>query len=299
MANYLKEHRHTSPLRRLFGSAAFLLAIGSVVPTAHAQWAVNDAQANGTLQQIQANTKLTSEKASDIDQQTVNMNQVLGTTTGDGSTINGNINAINEKLKIGTYDEKQPGARVKNPEKALPADTTKLDDGTRCKAVAQPQQATCQNIVDLENAQYQYMLTMYKNTETRDAMLRELLKERAAIQANDPNQFGKLEDNTNKLTALYNLIALDQQQMQTVNYAYEANLRYLRAQQTMAANAANTGKKPSEWGSISLPGIGDVDIGNAISGLATGATLKASLDGVQSSKPDGMQTLSIGKSNGF
>ncbi|SFW62916.1 hypothetical protein [Luteibacter sp. UNCMF366Tsu5.1] len=284
--------RQNALLHRLLGAAAFALALSLAAPAAHAQWAVNDANANATLKQIETHTNDTVTQTTDI-------NSVLGKTLGDGSTVNGNINAINEKLKIGTYDEKQPGARVKDPTQTLPEDTTKLDDGTRCKAVAQPQQATCQQIVDIENAQYQYMLTMYKNTATRDAMLRELLKERAAIQASDANQFGKLEDNTNKLTALYNLIALDQQQMQTVNYAYEANLRFLRAKQTIAANAASTGKQPSDWGSISLPGIGDVNIGSAISGLATGAALKASLDGVQSAKPSGMQTLSIGDSNGF
>ena len=284
--------RQNSLLHRLLGAATFSLALSLAAPAAHAQWAVNDANANATLKQIETHTKDTVTQTTDI-------NTVLGKTLGDGSTVNGNINAINEKLKIGTYDQKQPGDRVKDPAQALPADTTTLDDGTRCKAVAQPQQATCQQIVNIENAQYQYMLTMYKNTQTRDEMLRELLKERAAIQSNDPNQFGKLEDNTNKLTALYNLIALDQQQMQTVNYAYEANLRFLRAKQTLSANAASTGKPPSDWGSISLPGIGDVNIGSAISGLATGAALKASLDGVQSSKPEGMQTLSIGESNGF
>ena len=174
-----------------------------------------------------------------------------------------------------------------------------LDDGTRCKAIAEKQQDTCKEIVALENAQYQYMLTMYKNTATRDSMLRELLKERSEITASDANQFGKLEDNTNKLTALYNLIALDQQQMQTVNYAYEANLRYLRSKQTIAANAASTGKDPSKWDSISLPGLGDVNVGSAISGLATGAALKISLEGAQTTRPAGMQTLSIGESNGF
>jgi hypothetical protein len=299
MAIQIEKYRQTSSLRRFLGAAALLLALGSVAPVAHAQWAVNDATANSTLERIQTNTNKTAEKTTDIDKQTTDMNTVLGKTVGDGSTINGNINAINEKLKIGTVKESQPGARVLDPVKVLPADSTVLDDGTRCKAVAQPQRDTCQQIVDLENAQYRYMLTMYKNTATRDSMLRELLKERSEITAQDANQFGKLEDNTNKLTALYNLIALDQQQMQTVNYAYEANLRFLRSQQTIAANAASTGKNPSKWDSISLPGIGDVNIGSAISGLATGAALKASLDGVQSDKPEGMQTLNIGKSNGF
>ncbi|MDQ0010331.1 hypothetical protein J2T07_002521 [Luteibacter jiangsuensis] len=285
--------RRTSLLRRLLGGGTFLIALLAATPAAQAQWAVNDADANTKLGQIEQHTNDTVSQTKDI-------NKVLGQTgDGDGKTINANLDAINKKFKIGQYKDTQPGPRVADPKKALPEDSTQLDDGTRCKAVAEPQQANCKLIVDLENAQYQYMLTMYKNTKTRDDMLRELLKERQAIGADDPNQYGKLEDNTNKLTALYNLIALDQQQMQTVNYAYEANLKYLRSQQTLAANAANTGKKPSEWGSIQLPGVGDVDIGSAISGLATGAVLSETLKGVQSDKPSGMQTLSIGESNGF
>lgn len=292
--------RLSSPTRRLLGVATLVLGLALGAPAAHAQWQVNDAAANTTLEKIQTNTSNTVTEAQNIKQQAEYMNQVLGKTTdGDGKTMNANLNAINQKLKIGEYKDTQPGPRVKDPEKNLPADSTKLDDGKRCDAVAEPQQANCKLIVDLENAQYQYMLTMYKNTATRDAMLRELLKEREGIQPDDPSQFGKLEDNTNKLTALYNLIALDQQQMQTVNYAYEANLRYLRSQQTLAANAAATGKTPDQWGSIQLPGIGNVNIGTALSGLATGVALKGALDGVQSDRPSGMQTLKIGESNGF
>lgn len=292
-------NRARTAIHRLLGGTTFLLVLGLAAPSAHAQWAVVDAEANETLSTIQTNTSNTATNTKDTVTQTKDINQVLG-TTGDGNnkTINANLNAINQKLFIGTYSSTQPGPRVKDPAKALPADTTKLDDGKHCDLVAKPQQETCKAIVDLQNAQYQYMLTMYQNTKTRDDMLRELLKERESITADDEKQFGKLEDNTNKLTALYNLIALDQQQMQTVNYAYEANLKYLRSQQTQAAQSASTGKQPSDWG-IDLPIIGDVDIGQAISGLATGAALKIALDGAQSKTPDGMQKLQISESTSY
>lgn len=272
--------------RRLLGAASLLLLF-AVAPAAHAQWEVNDADANATLQQIRKDTQ--------------SANTALGTPQdGGGHSMNNNLDAINRKLVIGTYDASQPGPRVADPNPALPAaGGTALDDGTACKTVAQPQQETCNQIVTIQNAQYQYMLTMYANSKVRDDMLRTLLKERESISADDPNQYGRLENNTNKLTALYNLIALDQQQMQSVNYAYDANLRYLRATQTLGAVSAATGKKKMDLGTLSIPGLGDIDVGSAIAGLATGAALKTALTAVQTSEPSGMQTLTIGKTDGW
>lgn len=297
MTKHLPQTRHAKRLlRRMASSAAMLLALCVAAPAAHAQWSVNDAEANRHLSNIDTNS-------GKIDKSTDHTNQTIGNTGDDynSATVNGRLDAINRKLTIGTYDEAKPGPRLKDPDKALPASTSAaLDDGASCNSIAPQQKATCQDIVALQNAQYKYMLTMYENTNTRDAMLRSLLEERKNINSNDPNQYGKLEDNTNKLTALYNLIQLDYQQMQTVNYAYEANIRYLQAKQTLAANAASTGKDTSSsTGSISIPGIGSVSLDSVIQGLATGAALKVALTGVQSTPPSGMKTLTISDSNGY
>lgn len=296
-------NRPNSAFHRLFSGAALVLALLVAAPSAHAQWAVNDAEANQHLDQIQSNTKDTVDNTKDTVTQTTNLNDVLGKTsdTYTSSTVNGRLDSINKKFLIGTYDDKKPGARVKNPDQALPASgSTPLDDGSSCNTVAQPQQATCKQIVALENAQYQYMLLMYENTATRDTTLRDLLTERQNISSGDISQYGKLEDNTNKLTALYNLIALDHQQMEAVNYAYDANIRYLKAKQTLAANSAASGKDPSSTpGGIDIPGIGNVQIGQLISGFVTGAALNVALNGVATKTPDGMKTLKIGESNGY
>lgn len=283
---------------------AMLLAVGLL--TSHrveAQWAVHDDAANSTLSQIKGDTGVLSKETPGIHSDTTAINNVLGQVGQDegSGTINGYLHSINERLKIGTYDPKKPGDRVKDPQQALPQDSTVLDNGVKCDKVAEPQQATCKKIVAIENAQYQYMLTMYANTATRYKTLQDLMEERKSIDANDPNQFGKLEDNTNKLTALYNLLAIDQQQMQTANYAYEANLRYLRAQQTLAAKSAATGEDLTKGGVISLPGIGDVDVGAVLSGIAAGEALKVALDEVKSTTPTGIRRLGIsdGKSYGL
>lgn len=307
MANHTHRlKRPNAAFRRLLSGAALVLALLVAAPSAHAQWAVNDAEANQHLGEIESHTNDTATNTKDTVTQTTNLNNVLGTKndTYSTSTVNGRLDSINRKFQIGNYDDKKPGARVANPTQALPASGgPPLDDGSSCNTVAQPQQATCKQIVDLENAKYKYMLLMYETTATRDTTLRDLLTERENIASGDQgdiSQYGKLEDNTNKLTALYNLIALDHQQMESVNYAYDANIRYLRAKQTLAANSAATGKDPSSTpGGIDIPGVGNVQIGQLISGFVTGAALSVALDGVATSKPSGMKTLKIGESNGY
>ncbi|WP_049623069.1 hypothetical protein [Frateuria defendens] len=278
-------------VRRLLG--ALVLALCLAAPAAHAQWQVQDTQAESTLDNIKSDTGHISTRTDDI-------NNVLGSTEdGSGQTINKNLDSINKKFVIGSFDKNTvPGARVADPKQVLPGDSTVLDDGSHCSRVTQTQQPVCQQIVNIENAQYQYMLTMYAISKTRDDMLRQLLQERQNIASGDPNQFGKLEDNTNKLTALYNLIALDRQQMQSVNYAYEANLRYLRSQQARLADSANTGRQMGDPGmGIDIPGVGGVTLGSILGALTTGGALKVALE-AQRTTPDGnMKRLSIETDN--
>lgn len=257
------QYKHRSFGRRLALLAMAALFGGAMAPSAHAQWHVTDETTQGKIDTLQDNMGKTGD--------------------GGGKTLNGNLDAINKKLVIGTYKDSQPGKRVDDPKSALPDEGTKLNDGSACSRLPTQQQTNCTKIVEIQNAQYQYMLTMYKNTKTRDDMLRELLKERQAISSDDPNQYGKMEDNTNKLTALYNLIALDQQQMQTVNYAYEANLKFLRDQQAQLSRAANTGR--STGSGISLPGVGDVDLSGALGGLVAGSVLKTALKNGHTGSP--------------
>jgi|GEM_PF-1674930 hypothetical protein len=281
--------------------AALLLAC-VLAPAAHAQdaWSVNDSQANDKLSDIKDNTKNTNTDTTAI-------KNALGDSNGGGNkTVNANLDAINKKLYIGNDSNGQPftrpGDRVVDPDQPLPASTSAeatLDDGSSCTQLPSAQQDNCKKIVAIQNAQYKYMLLMYETNAKRNTILKNLLDERSKIQAEDVNQYGKLEDNTNKLTALYNLIALDQQQMATVNFAYNANLAYLRTSQAQLARSANTGKPKASWTQISLPGIGAVDLGSQLSALVSGVALTAALKDAHSTKPSGMQTLSIGDSNGW
>lgn len=288
--------------RRFYGVVAALFLACVLAPAAHAQdaWSVNDSQANDKLSDIKDNTKNTNTDTTAI-------KNALGDSNGGGNkTVNANLDAINQKLFIGNEGNGQPftrpGDRVADPEQPLPASSSAeatLDDGSSCTQLPEAQQANCKKIVAIQNAQYKYMLLMYETNAKRNTILKNLLDERSNIKAGDVNQYGKLEDNTNKLTALYNLIALDQQQMATVNFAYNANLAYLRTSQAQLARSANTGKPKASWTQISLPGIGAVDLGSQLSALVSGVALTEALKDAHSTKPSGMQTLSIGDSNGW
>lgn len=286
--------------RRFYTAIATLLLACVVAPAAHAQWAVNDEQANDKLSDIKDNTKGTNND-------TTAMKNALGDSqAGGGKTVNANLDAVNRKLIIGNSDNGQPftrpGVRVADPEQALPASSSSaatLDDGSNCTQMPDAQQDNCKKIVAIQNAQYKYMLLMYETNAKRNTILTNLLDERSKINADDANQYGKLEDNTNKLTALYNLIALDQQQMATVNYAYTANLTYLRTAQAQLSRSANTGKPKASWTQLNLPGVGSIDLSSQIGSLISGVALTGALKAAHSSKPEGIQTLSIGESNGW
>lgn len=268
---------------RALGVMALAMALAS--QPVHAQWQVQDQPAEQSLSNIN----------SDAD----SMSKVLGNLDPNNNTINTNLYNLNRQLLVPGYDQNVPGDRVADPQQALPAATTVLDDGSHCTTLAAAQQSICQQIVGIENAQYQYMLTMYATSATRDSTLRTLLNERQQITSNNgPSQFAQLEDNTNKLTALYTLIALDRQQMMSVYYAYQTNLRYLENEQTQLANAAATGNPVSSGGSgFTIPGVGN--LGSLLGNLTTGLVLKGALTTVQSPIPAGMQTLSTEQSNGW
>lgn len=253
-------------LKRVLAFTAFAGAIALGAPAAHAQWQVVDKDAN----------------------------TVLGKKSG-GNTINGNLSDINGRLDITklSKDNKWVGERVKDPVSALPksdSDAANLDDSKGCESIAEAQQETCKKIVEIENAQYKFMVTMYETTKTRDDMLRTILDERIGLNTKD---FGKMEENTNKLTALYALIQLDRQQMESVNYAYEANLRFLRAKQTRATNTAQKGGKEGSLGGINVPGLGEVDAGKIIQDVIGGAVLVGALETLKTDRPDGMQKLKV------
>jgi hypothetical protein len=226
---------------------------------------------------------------------------------------------IDSNFKIGSYVS--PGDRLADPTSVTgaiagatsnqsPFATATLNDGIdQCSNVAQGQQDNCKEIVQTQNAQYMYMTTAYANTVTRNTALQSLLTERQNIKSGSCSSgatgsgaggdtstcIGLLEDNTNKLMALYSLMALDRQQMESANYAYEVRLRYLRNYQARLANAAATGgptpSSGSSGSSLPIP----TGVGNLISNAVAGGVMAVALGTSSVNGP----TLGIEKSNGF
>lgn len=275
--------RSIAAWRPALGIAALLFGLNS--QAAHAQVLVRDNDANQTLSSI---NKTLGNIKTDTGNIQSNTKQTADNTKQTDTDLNSN-------MSVGSSSS--PGDRVADPNQyPFAASTTLQQDLQQCGKLAPAQQSICQEIANTEDAQYQYMVTMYTTTKTRDQRLRAILQERNNIGGSD---LGKLESNTNELVALYALMALDRQQMESANYAYATRLRYLRNQLTELANAAATGTPVNSGPSISLPGVGDIPVGSIVGALTTGVALKAALVGVQSPTPPGMQTLGSEKSNGW
>jgi len=202
-----------------------------------------------------------------------------------GSTASGNADTVNRHLR--NIDTVANGNAPASSSSAVAAPQVALvdmstPDTSQCNGVASPQQANCTEILKTQNSQYQYMKAMYDMTSSRETALKNLITARQSLQ---PEDYGKLEDNTNKLIALRAQMDIDRQQMESVNNAYTLRLNYLQAQQTQLAQSANTG------------GSSNNIITNTISQIVSGAVLKGALSLQQTD--NGAQTLQIEGSNGF
>lgn len=252
--------KSAASLRRLGRLGAFALVLGLAAPLAHADWRVVDNDANDKLKDI-------NSKLADVNSKLVQM-QTLG--------------KYKELKEI-----------VPDPDQALVKPT--LDqDIAQCQSRPQSQQSLCQEIIRTQNAQMAYMYTMFDYAKKRDQQLREIETERQGIADTD---VGKLEDNTNKLLALNTQLAIDQQQLQSVMYAYETRLKYLREQQTRMAQAAQSGNPPDKTGGL-FGGL-DPNVAQALTALTTGVVLKGALIAVKTPTPSDMQRLHVGDSNGY
>lgn len=200
---------------------------------------------------------------------------------------NSKLDAIDKKLKsmqtLGSY--KQLGDRAADP--GVPLASQALTEGIEaCNNVTENQRDVCREIIKTRNAQMDYMTVMYKlASQTRNQQLTDIQDERRRIAATD---YGKLQDNTNKLIALQTQMEIDRQQMQAAMYAYDTRLAYLRESQAKSASNMLAGK--SENSGL----IGDFlkEIGGS---LITGAALKAALEAQRSDRPAGMRTLDATK----
>jgi hypothetical protein len=257
--------------------AALVLALlgGLVASAAHAQdeVAVSDQTVRSNTGDIKNNTKDIKNNTSNIS------NQIGGSTNSGGSdTVNGHLKNI-DTVDNGNAPASSSSA-VAAPKVALVDEPT--PDTSQCDSVATKQQPNCVEILKTQNSQYQYMKAMYDIATSREKDLKSLISARQRLQSED---FGKLEDNTNKMIAMRAQMDIDRQQMEAANNAYTLRLNYLQAKQTQLAQSANSG-----GGSNNI-------ITNTVSQIVSGAVLKGALSLQQTN--NGAQTLGIEDSNGF
>ncbi|HEX7815546.1 hypothetical protein [Dyella sp.] len=279
MNNIFLKQALQSPLRSASLRALGLIALLCLaVPAVHAQVAVQDQTVGSNTGDIKSSASNIDTNTKNIDTNTKNINNQLK-IAGKGTGVGGTDDAF--------------GKRVEDPKQAWDTTMTYGDSSVdnQCNKYADVQKSECQELVKTEQAQYLYMVVMYKNTKDRNDILTKLIQERNALTE---DQYGKIEENTNKLETLRALMDLDQQQMQTTMNAYQSRIHWLENQLAQDAKAAMSGEpKASSWS------IGGFDLGSMASSVVSGVVLKGALSAAQSSEPSGMKTLSITDSNGF
>ena len=192
-------------------------------------------------------------------------------------TANSKLSEMYTQQSLGT--SKKSGEAVADPEQKIAKGDITLASGTeRCSKANENQRATCEEIVRVENSQYLYMVKMFEITAKRKERLEELETERSGLNA--ATDYGKMQDNTNQLTALYTRMSLDRAQMESATFAYETRLRYLRQFQAEETKARMSGPKAGQG----IPFFGDpASMGTQ---LITGAALKGGLELVKSPEPE-------------
>lgn len=244
----------------------------------------------------------------------------IGDTSADGSgsgSVTGNQKLAYEQYKLGTY--KISGDPVENPQWPAASTTTdpsgaatttsgfKLESfsdmsGTaaavgggamtlnsniaRCGGTRAEQKAICQEIVRTENAQFIYNVRFHEMAAERLERLREIEEERQAL-GDSPQNYGKLQDNTNKLLALNTRMALDNAQMESATQAYSARLAFLKNYQAQKTREQMSGRASGAGGG----GLFDIDLGSLGGAVVGGVVLKGALETQQSSEPEGYKRM--------
>jgi hypothetical protein len=165
------------------------------------------------------------------------------------------------------------------------AGSTAVDLTQSCSAVAPAQYSLCVEIANTRNAYYQYMHTMYQNNQKRYQELNTLVQYR--VKKINTQDFGALQANTNEILALQNLIALDRQQMESVDRGYRMQIQALTEQMTQQAKNMTSGTGGGSSGTNPLTSL----IVTAATDAIQQGVLKAALNSNQDTLPAGAQPL--------
>lgn len=250
------------PLRPPQAGPKSLLALGAVclliTGAASADWRVYDRRVHEQLRdEITPRIGNTNASGSGEGSVTGNQKQAYDQLRVKGDEFTAGGDSDDKPLEPKEGDDKLTG------DKAKPTMATGTDMASRCQATGQPQQQTiCQEMYKTEIAKYRFSLEMYELAEKRNKKLQEIIKERNDLNEKD---FGKMEENTNKLVALTAQMDNDRDRYQAYINAYDARMLHLQKSSDLLA-------------SQSINGCGG--IGGAIAGAAGAAVLIGALHGV-------------------
>lgn len=200
----------------------------------------------------------------------------IGNTDG---TVTGHLNDINDRLVIGGDEFAAGGDRAdqalepQQEDDKLPADKARptaaadVDLSKRCPAsglasltgVAKEQNTVCVEMYRTEIAKYRFSLEMYELAQARNQKLQEIIEERNALTEND---FGKMEENTNKLVALTAQMDNDRDRYSAYMNAYDARSTHLQKASDVLSRAAISG------GPVTPESIGSSLIGAGVLAVA-------------------------------
>lgn len=181
-----------------------------------------------------------------------------GSTTTHLKTANDRLAIKGDEFKVGDGSADNPTlVEPKESDDKLPTDKAKptaasgVDLAARCPTGIQAEQRkVCEEMYKSEIAKYRFSLEMYDLAKKRNEKLQEIVNERNALNEKD---FGKMEENTNKLVALTAQMDNDRDRYTAYLNAYEARMVHLQKSSDLLSKQAISGGGSGVGGV--LPGI--------------------------------------------
>lgn len=200
------------------------------------------------------------------DQEAIQVLEKILTSIGEEESVNKKLKDVNDRLSIkgdefkaGGDDDSKPVQPKKEEDrltdKEKPTAAMNVAEVDRCQApkgggagIPQQQNIVCKELYKTEIARYRFSLEMYDLAEKRNKKLQEIIAERNALNEKD---FGKMEENTNKLVALQAQMDNDRDRYQTYMQAYQARTDHLvKTKELLAEQAMNGNGKSNPMGGL-------------------------------------------------
>jgi hypothetical protein len=244
--------------RKLRNRSLLTLGLISLLITgaASADWKVEDNTLIQLMEEIRDDyIGKTDGKVTD------HLNDINDRLVLEGSEFSAGGDNDDKPLEPLEADDKLPADKAK-PTAAIDVDLSKRCPSsglTSLTGVAKEQSTVCEEMYKTEIAKYRFSLEMYELAQKRNQKLQEIIQERNALTEKD---FGKMEENTNKLVALTAQMDNDRDRYTAYMNAYDARILHLQKSSDLLSRAAISG------GPVSPASIGSALIGAGVLAVA-------------------------------